>query len=377
MTIFGPTLDKLTVADLGAFFSDAPSEALEWEAKSELNAGSIRKQVCGFANSHDGGYLVLGIQDPKQGGTWGLEGVVFPGGDAPDYVTNLIATGPARVTPYPDGLDVRALDVGDGKQIAVVAVPPVPVPPCMTGGAVFERVSGKTIHVEDPARLAALFGRGDAARGRAAQLAETAAESANAEAAHRCDPRHVQFALGLAAVAYTMDVESRLFSTSFDDVLRARMADLSKDDPLVAPSGPVFVRQVTQDSMTLRIDAVHELGDGWLTQVSRNGWVGIHWTMSIQQASAHSVVERMQKAWVATDEILGGLDAAGARYLHLILSGGRFPRIDQFPHLLPHVVRGPLGPGADDMVLASIERELLRAAGQPVMEDQGDAQGTF
>jgi predicted HTH transcriptional regulator len=74
VTIFGPTLDKLTVADLGAFFSDAPSEALEWEAKSELNAGSIRKQVCGFANSHDGGYLVLGIQDPKQGGTWGLEG---------------------------------------------------------------------------------------------------------------------------------------------------------------------------------------------------------------------------------------------------------------------------------------------------------------
>jgi hypothetical protein len=266
VTIFGPTLDKLTVADLGAFLRDAPSEALEWEAKSELNAGSIRKQVCGFANSHDGGYLVLGIQEPQPGGTWGLEGVVFPGGDAPNYVTNLIATGPARVMPYPDGLDVRTLDVGDGKQIAVVAVPPIPVPPCMTGGAVFERVSGKTIHVEDPARLAALFGRGDDARGRAAQLAETAAERANGEAAHRCDPRNVQFALGLAAVAYAVDVESRLFSTSFDDVLRARMANLSKDDPLVAPSGPVFVRQVTQDSMTLRTDAAHDLGGGWLTR---------------------------------------------------------------------------------------------------------------
>jgi hypothetical protein len=153
MTVFGPSWDALQLEDLEAFLQDAPAEPLNWEAKADLNHGSVRKQVCGF--------LILGAQE-KAGGGWTLDGLRFPGQDPPTAVTDLLTSG--GVTPYPDGLDVRSFAVGDGKHVAVIRIPPVATPPCMTHGAVFERVAGKTIPVTDPARLASLFARGDGAK---------------------------------------------------------------------------------------------------------------------------------------------------------------------------------------------------------------------
>jgi hypothetical protein len=89
MTIFGPAWDQLTLQDLGAFLLDAPSEPLEWEGKSGFNAGSIRKQVCGFANSHDGGYVIVGVERQPDD-SWALDGAIFPNGDPPSDVTDVI-----------------------------------------------------------------------------------------------------------------------------------------------------------------------------------------------------------------------------------------------------------------------------------------------
>jgi hypothetical protein len=84
MTIFGPSWAQLQLPDVEAFLQDAPSEPLEWEAKGDFDPNSIRRQVCGFANSHNGGYLILGAQ--RRGDSWTLDGVGFPNGDLPSDV---------------------------------------------------------------------------------------------------------------------------------------------------------------------------------------------------------------------------------------------------------------------------------------------------
>lgn len=68
MTIFGVPLHELTRERLEQFLVDAGAEPLLWEAKGiTANRGEIRRQVCAFANSHDGGYLIIGADE--SGGT--------------------------------------------------------------------------------------------------------------------------------------------------------------------------------------------------------------------------------------------------------------------------------------------------------------------
>ncbi len=85
MTIFGPALKDLTVEDLERFLADAGPEPLLWEAKGiEVNRGMVRRQVCGFANSHDGGYLIIGASAAD--GSWKLDGIGFPD-DPPTWIS--------------------------------------------------------------------------------------------------------------------------------------------------------------------------------------------------------------------------------------------------------------------------------------------------
>src|SRR5579862_7950671 len=144
MTIFGPTWDDLDLAALERFLSDAEPEPLLWEAKGvQASAGQVRRQVYGFANSHDGGYLIIGASQGDDR-TWTLDGVEFPN-EPPTWVANVVGNG--GVNPYPDGLDTRSFPTVDGGYVAVVRIPPSPTPPCNAHGAVYERVSGRTISV--------------------------------------------------------------------------------------------------------------------------------------------------------------------------------------------------------------------------------------
>ena len=152
MTVFGPDWNDLSLDAIATFLANAPTEPLQWEAKEDWDSARIRKAVCGFANSHDGGYLILGAE--KRGESWELHGVRTPNRDPPSDVTDVLANG--GVAPYPDGLDVLDFDVPDDHKVVVVYAPAISTPPCITGGTVFERVSGKTIPVVDPNRLASL-----------------------------------------------------------------------------------------------------------------------------------------------------------------------------------------------------------------------------
>ncbi|MGH2834143.1 MAG: AlbA family DNA-binding domain-containing protein, partial [Solirubrobacteraceae bacterium] len=107
---------------------DQPTQELH------LAASSLRKAVCGFANGRTNGYLIIGAEEHN--GSWVLDGTCFPGGDPPSAITDLLTN--EGVRPYPVGLDVRPFNTGDGRHIAVIRVPPVATPPCMTKGTVYE-----------------------------------------------------------------------------------------------------------------------------------------------------------------------------------------------------------------------------------------------
>ncbi len=348
----------------------APVEPLYWEGKGELRADSVRKQVCGFGNGHDVGYLILGVH--RQGEEWTLGGIEFPDHDPPNAITDIVS---GAVSPYPDGLDVRAFDVGDGKHVAVVRVPPVATPPCNTAGTVYERVSGKTIPVTDPTRLASLFERGDAAR----RSAELKAEQAALEILERAPAERdaVGVAVGLAASGYAADVGVRVFTQSFEMAMQSSITTVLSGDVLIGPAGPVIERRVTQEALMLRSPGVHRLGWSWTVRASWDGALGLHWTVNVPRAEIDSIVDQVLRVALASgEEVLTMLAPSGPRYLHVITILGElspvysgFPGTERIPDRLV-VKRGALMPEGRANVLASIKRELERATGLMAYESE-------
>src|SRR3954469_26053478 len=96
LTIFGPPWGELRLEHVQAFLDEADDEPLLWEAKgTKLDKSEVRRQVCAFANSHEGGYLILGADRPPTTGEepepgWQLEGVSFPGGEPQTWLTEII-----------------------------------------------------------------------------------------------------------------------------------------------------------------------------------------------------------------------------------------------------------------------------------------------
>jgi schlafen family protein len=373
MTIFGvPWLD-LRLDDIREFLEDSGPEPLLWEAKGlKADKREIRRQVCAFANSHDGGYLIIGADD--SGEVWTLDGVEFPD-EPPLWIASIIGDG--GVTPYPDGLDARAFPVTEGRQVAVVWTPPTPTPPCNTHGTVYERVSGRTISVREPLRLAALFERGDGARRLAYERAVAEARGAMVRGAGH--PNHVdtavQFGFGATAAGYEPDISSRLFGRSFDEGMQS-IIDTMRQSDMLQPTSPPPWPETLQDARVFQVLSNHRLGNNWWIRIGWDGAIGIWWSMAIEQTIPESLVTGpVRVAWIAADEMLGLLEARGPRYVALTFAGGRFPpnskdlpqRATDRPKL-PLASRGPLPPGVSEEMLGSLEREFRRALGEMVYE---------
>jgi hypothetical protein len=69
-TIFGVRGEaELELEHIKNFLDQADDEPLLWEAKgTKLDKAEVRRQVCAFANSHEGGYLILGAERASSGG---------------------------------------------------------------------------------------------------------------------------------------------------------------------------------------------------------------------------------------------------------------------------------------------------------------------
>lgn len=219
--LFGVPWSNLDLPGLRAFLDDAGEEGVTWEAKADdergqLGADAIRKAACGLANQI-GGYVIVGANWDKKAREWRLPGVELPGDEPELWLSKAIR----RLTPAPRH-EPKAWPLDGGRTAAVVLIEPVDEPPCMTPrGRVYERVSGETVPVQDPALLDGLFRRGQQARERAEKFAERAAERA-LDAPRWQDDVSVAIAVALASVGRTTDdISSRLFVPSFRDALTA------------------------------------------------------------------------------------------------------------------------------------------------------------
>ena len=154
LDLFGVPWGDLSIEHVEAFLSEEKEEGLVWEAKgTTLHADSVRRSVCGFANSHEGGYLILGAA--YRDGGWRLDGFEFPT-EARVWIGSVVADG---LCPAP-AIDVATFPREGGRELAIVQVPSIPVPPCICRGSLYERLPGRTVKIGDPTRLADLFARG-------------------------------------------------------------------------------------------------------------------------------------------------------------------------------------------------------------------------
>jgi hypothetical protein len=191
---FAVPVPALAVEHVHAFLAEAEEEGVTWEGKADgpegrgrLRPEHVRNGVCAFANQI-GGHFIVG-----EPGLW-LDRAI------------------AGLRPLPR-YQHRVFDLDDGRWAAVIRVEPLTQTPCMTvDGQVFERVSSESVRVTDPLRLAALFTRGEQARGRAEEHGTRALRTLSQAVGQ---PLGVVVTLGLAAASYDDDIGSRLFHARF------------------------------------------------------------------------------------------------------------------------------------------------------------------
>jgi hypothetical protein len=365
----GKTLAQVNLDDVAALLDDTAAEPLHWEAKGiKINPGEVRKQICGFANSQVGGFLILGTTADK--GAWHLDGVTFPNGDPPAWISE-VAQG---VQPYPDGLDTQPLPIEDDKWITVTWVPPTPTPPCNAHGTVYERVSGATRSVREPLRLSELIKRGETAHETARWQARHAAERASAFGIRllQTPAENVSFALGLRAVAYDDELEAHLFSEPMielllDTVPGSRGHQLGKD---------VLIDHRQDAVIAYPYSPTGDLGAGeWVVHVAWDGSVGVACRVAgiDRVGRVESLVnEHVRKAWEISAKAMALLGPRGPAYLRVILGGKQFDQAkSDEPSLTsnisgwqPGVIdRGPIEIAVSDEILSGVERETRRLLG--------------
>jgi len=135
---FGERWEHLTLTDVEAFLATAGEEALTWECKAgRARPEQVVRTAAGFANSELGGYLILGVD--WVGGAW-----VLTGADLVPDVTAWLGTAVDRLAPRPHH-DARTFTIeATGARIAVLAIEPVDVPPCLTTRRRCLRARGRT-----------------------------------------------------------------------------------------------------------------------------------------------------------------------------------------------------------------------------------------
>jgi hypothetical protein len=383
VTIFGSSWSELALADVEAFLEQADDEPLLWEAKgTSLDKNEVRRQVCAFANSHEGGYVILGADRDRTTGNWQLDGVAFP--DEPAVWISQVVGDPERgVRPRPT-FDVVGWSASNG-HVAVVRVKPTSTPPCIANGTVFERVPGVTQTVRDPMRLAELFARGDEAR-RGAQLRADRAAQTLMEQSLRGDagvfrtamplageadleqPKQqlMRFAVGVAASGNGPDIAGRLFQTDFADEVRRKLSERPTGLPPGYGLGPGHA-EWSQEALTWRYQITGPLDSITIVRAAWDGSVAAGQVLASDDFYPDTLVDsRVATEWRLSDDLLQLLGGYGDIYVTVLLVGSNLPRRPDPGYVV--MQRGPLSPGVEQRHIDSLRRELLRTLGRPEPE---------
>ena len=386
-SIFDAPWSELEPRHVQDLLDHGDDEPLLWEAKgTELCKREVRRQVCGFANSHEGGFLILGARRATgegAGGRWELSGMPFP--DEPlTWLTNVVSDQVGGVRPRPD-FDIAAWPV-DGGHVAVVRVQPISTPPCITNGTIYERLPGKTEHVRDPMLLAGLFRRGDEARRDAQARADRAAglvmedslegqdgifewpsmARAESEQVEQDETTYIRFAVGVASTGNPPNISGRLFKADLaEDVwgeLRARSS---------LPGGfhgrPPDAVEWSQQALLWRHQSQGHVSAITIVRAGWDGAVAAGQKLSTEDVYPDHLAEtRIAEQWRFAEGLMHRLGAFGDIYTTALVAGGRFPRRKDDGWIVMR--RGPLLPGVDDEHVAGLGRELMRALGSPEPE---------
>lgn len=379
-SIFAVPWDRLELAEVQAFLADAGDEGVTWEAKGteRPRPETLRKAVSGFANAR-GGYLIIGADRGENG--WQASGVDFRGVEPPVWLDQTIRDG---LRPVPR-FNARAWAV-DGRHVAVVRVEPVAVPPCMTtSGEVFERVSGRTVKVEEPRTLAQLYQRGE--------TAELGAEKGALQATQDIfvgEPQEesfLSFALGLASTGTAEDIAGRLFAPSFRDALTDAVEGLPMAPLYPYPAGDAYIEtQMQQDALWAWTPFNNR--HVWRVRAVWNGSVAVHLMLTVNEQDApgrltpgalfEDAVTPAAQAASALSSALGGFGRT-----HTVLRV-KVRRFDLRHGAADRHIPGPtdLGPiqrwvgdpeDVTDAQLEGMKRELLRACGFLEFEPEPEA----
>jgi Putative DNA-binding domain len=390
LTIFGPPWADLKLEHVQAFLDQADDEPLIWEAKgTKVEKQEVRRQVCGFANSHEGGYLILGAErvsaeqlEPK----WRLDGVRFPN-EPRTWIAEMVDDPERGVRPRPD-FDVAAWQAPAG-HVAVVRVAPTSTPPCIANGTVYERLPGKTQTVRDPLRLADLFSRGDDARrdaqGRADRAARTVMEDElGGDAGHfqmewaltnteqdenpSDDSSYVRFSVGVAATGNVPNIAGRLFRHEFAEQIWLELRDRPTGMPPGFGGTPDAV-DWSQEALTWRHQMTGPLNSITIVRAIWDGSAAVGQMIATEDVHPDSLAQRrVAPEWRLADQLMKRLGGFGDVYVTVLVAGGHFPRRKGTGCILMR--RGPLLAGVDDEHVASLGRELMRAVGNPDPEPE-------
>lgn len=415
INLFGEPWPAVELGHVEAFLADAGEEGVTWEAKADedeerkpsggeqpgrLRPTTIRKAVSGLANQL-GGYLIAGARWEKKAKKWTLPGIVVPDAEPELWLGKTIR----GLNPVPR-FDPRAWTRDDGRVIAVVQVDPVDEPPCMTPqGHVYERVSGETIRVTDPALLDALIRRGRQARERSETFADRAALRA-LDAIRWKFQRTVGLSIALAPIGReTDDIGSRLFTPEFTGALSKSLRAFCQTGPYSQPDD--MERWTQQDAFTafahfhdrreLHADgsATPRARTTWLIQATWDGAVAACVTISERaMIGGLSAPERViLPAWQELDALAQRLGGYGPAHLSALAHAAQ-ENIAGTPILIgdaagaapPPPPDGTLYRGLpertklgrsvtlgqpDQEILVSLHRELQRAGGIESYEPGG------
>jgi hypothetical protein len=407
LDLFETPWDDLDPDAVHEFLRTAGEEGVTWEAKADdkrgrLHPDSLRKAACGLAN-RDGGYIIVGAKRDAETGEWKLPGITKPDNEPALWLGKVLRG--LRPTPR---FELRAWPLDDDRIAAVVWIEPVDEPPCMTPqGQVYERVSGETLPVTDPARLDALFRGGQQARGRAEHFANRAARRA-LDAPEWFNERAVGIAVALASVGrQTDDISSRLFVESFRDAMGEALKRFFSAADLLRgryePDGGKRVQQ--QDALSMFAHFLQggtsEPGGGrgrrpystWYLQATWDGAVAAGAALSpeaVEELTEYGeVVKPTWEAVVPPVERLGGYGSAHLavrvfaapdlpRSMPLVRDGVAIdrppppPKGTLFARMPEHTLIGWWTTVADPdpALLASVCRELRRAAGREAWEPE-------
>lgn len=358
-SLFGATWDDLTLDHVRTFLAKQSDdhEGLTWEAKGgTIRAEHIHNALSAFGNSVLGGYLILGAQRARPTDPWQTPGWAFP--DEPGV---WIAQHASRLIDAPV-IDVKSWPTAEGRRLAVVAIPPAAVPPVITPrGVVYQRVTGASPTVTDPAVLRAIFERGEQARSRALELSQKALNQALNEPnlEERGLRSNRSMALSLAATGTPRDVTGRLFRTRFAEAFRAAV----RRHPEHPPEFYQLEVRASPAGFVGWLEGPHDRG--YILIANVDGSVGVAFREVERGDSLGALIDgqRLERGWALADGLVHELGGYGPAVMTVVAIGTKDATLST------HWVS--IG-GPSKAELGMVRRALRRGRGEAAFEDEAD-----